>query len=40
VILETIREAQLEGRVQSKREVLDWVDRYMATGSWPDEESG
>lgn len=39
VILETIREAQLEGRVQSKREVLDWVDRYMATGSWPDEES-
>ncbi len=38
VILETIREAQLEGRVQSKREVLDWVDRYMATGSWPDEE--
>ncbi|MGA7496968.1 MAG: CCA tRNA nucleotidyltransferase [Isosphaeraceae bacterium] len=40
VILETIREAQLEGRVQNKREVLDWVDRYMATGSWPDEESG
>lgn len=40
VILETIREAQLEGRVLSKREVLDWVDRYMATGSWPDEESG
>ena len=40
VILETIREAQLEGRVQSKREALDWVDRYMATGSWPDEESG
>ncbi len=40
VILETIREAQLEGRVLSKREVLDWVDRYMATGSWPGEESG
>ncbi|MGO9810693.1 MAG: CCA tRNA nucleotidyltransferase, partial [Isosphaeraceae bacterium] len=40
VILEMIREAQLEGRVQSKREVLDWVNRYMATGSWPDEESG
>ena len=40
VILETIREAQLEGRVQSKCEVLDWVDRYIATGSWPDEESG
>ena len=40
VILETIREAQLEGKVQSKREALDWVDHYMATGSWPDEESG
>lgn len=40
VILETIREAQLDGKVQSKREALDWVDRYMATGSWPDEESG
>jgi len=40
VILETVREAQLEGKVQSKREALDWVDRYMATGSWPDEESG
>ncbi len=40
VILETIREAQLEGKLQSKREALDWVDRYMATGSWPDEESG
>jgi poly(A) polymerase len=39
-ILKTIREAQLEGRVQSKREALDWVDSYMATGSWPDEESG
>jgi poly(A) polymerase len=40
VILEKIREAQLEGRVQSKRDALDWVDRYVATGSWPDEESG
>ncbi len=40
VILETIREAQLEGKVQSKREALDWVDLYMATGSWPDGESG
>ena len=40
VILETVREAQLEGKVQSKREALDWVERYMATGSWPDEESG
>ncbi|MGO9810577.1 MAG: CCA tRNA nucleotidyltransferase [Isosphaeraceae bacterium] len=40
VILETIREAQLEGKVSSKREALDWVDRYMATGSWPAEQSG
>jgi len=40
VILEKIREAQLEGRVQSKRDALDWIDRYVATGSWPDEESG
>ena len=39
VILETIREAQLEGRVQSKREALEWVDRYKATGSWPVEDS-
>ena len=40
VILETIREAQLEGKVQSKREALEWVDRYSATGTWPDGESG
>ncbi|MGD0040557.1 MAG: CCA tRNA nucleotidyltransferase [Isosphaeraceae bacterium] len=40
VILETVREAQLEGKVQSKHEALDWVDRYMATGSWPEEQSG
>lgn len=40
VILEKIREAQLEGRVQSKRDALEWVDRFVATGSWPDEESG
>ena len=39
VILETIREAQLDGKIQSKREALDWVDHYMATGSWPDHES-
>ncbi len=38
VILETVREAQLEARVQSKREALDWVDRYMATGSWPEQD--
>ena len=40
LVLETIREAQLEGKVQSKHEALDWVDRYMATGSWPEEQSG
>ncbi len=40
MILETIREAQLEGRVQSKREALERVDRYLATGSWPEESSG
>ncbi len=40
MILETIREAQLEGRVQSKREALEWVDRYLASGSWPVQQSG
>ena len=39
VILESIREAQLEGRVQSKREALEWLDGYLATGSWPDLET-
>jgi poly(A) polymerase len=37
LILEKIREAQLEGRIQSKREALEWVDHYIATGSWPDQ---
>ena len=40
MILETIREAQLEGRVQSKRKALEWVDRYLASGSWPVQQSG
>jgi poly(A) polymerase len=39
VILRTIREVQLDGRLQNKREALDWVDHYIVTGSWPDEES-
>ena len=40
LILEKIREAQLESRVHSKREALDWVDRFVATGSWPDDPAG
>ncbi|MGC8643038.1 MAG: CCA tRNA nucleotidyltransferase [Isosphaeraceae bacterium] len=40
VILETIREAQLERRVQSKREALEWVDHFLDRGTWPDTEPG
>jgi poly(A) polymerase len=40
VILEKIREAQLERRVQSKREAIEWVDHYLATGAWPDQIGG
>jgi poly(A) polymerase len=36
VILEAIREAQLERTIQNKREALEWVDHYLATGSWPE----
>ena len=39
VILEKIREAQLEGQIASKREALEWVDRFLADGSWPDTEN-
>ena len=35
VILETIREAQLEGKIQSKREALEWVDYWLESESWP-----
>jgi poly(A) polymerase len=32
-LLEQIREAQLEGRIQSKREALEWVDRQLVARS-------
>jgi poly(A) polymerase len=38
VILETIREAQLDGCIASKREALEWVEHYLANGFWPDDE--
>ncbi|QEH33281.1 tRNA nucleotidyltransferase/poly(A) polymerase [Aquisphaera giovannonii] len=34
-ILDTVREAQLEGRVQNKREATEWVEHFRATGRWP-----
>jgi poly(A) polymerase len=37
VILEKIREAQLERRIHGKREAIEWVDHFLATGSWPDQ---
>jgi poly(A) polymerase len=37
-ILEHVREDQLERRIFSKRDALDRVDQYAATGTWPDEE--
>ena len=36
LILEKIREGQLEGAVQSKRDALDWVDHYLVSGDWPE----
>ncbi len=35
-LLDRIREAQLEGRIQSKREALEWVDRYLSSGDSTD----
>jgi poly(A) polymerase len=35
-LLESVREAQLEGRVQSKREALAWVDQQIAAGNLGD----
>lgn len=35
VLLERVREAQLDGQVRNKREALDWVDRHMADGAAP-----
>ncbi len=37
VILEKIREAQLERRIHSKRDAIEWVDHYQTTGTWPDQ---
>jgi poly(A) polymerase len=31
-LLERVREAQLEGQVHSKREALEWIDRYLSDG--------
>ena len=37
-ILDQVREAQLERRIHSKREALEWVDQHLATGVWPGDE--
>ena len=34
-ILDQVREAQLERRIHSKREALEWVDQHLATGISP-----
>jgi poly(A) polymerase len=39
VLLEQVREAQLEGQIQSKREALEWVDRQRAAGALPGDKS-
>jgi poly(A) polymerase len=39
-ILQHVREAQLERRIHSKREALEWVDRHLETGAWPSDEVG
>jgi len=36
-ILERVREAQLDRRIQSKREALEWIDHFLEHGVWPDE---
>jgi poly(A) polymerase len=40
LLLEKVREAQLDGRLQSKHDALKWVDGYLATGSWPEPRGG
>jgi hypothetical protein len=35
ILLDRLRELQLEGQIQSKREALDWVDRYLRTDAGP-----
>jgi poly(A) polymerase len=37
-ILEKLREGQLERRIFSKRDALDWVDHHQSTGSWPEDD--
>lgn len=39
-ILDQVREAQLERRIHSKREALEWVDRQLTAGDWPGTEGG
>ncbi|WP_165219252.1 CCA tRNA nucleotidyltransferase [Aquisphaera insulae] len=39
-ILESIREAQLEGRIQNKREASECVEHYRSTGRWPSWHAG
>jgi poly(A) polymerase len=36
ILLDRVRELQLEGRIRSKREALEWVDRYLGSGAGPD----
>jgi poly(A) polymerase len=36
VMLDAIREGQLEQRIQNKKEALEWVDHYLESGSWPE----
>ncbi len=35
VLLDQVREGQLEGRIRSKREALDWVDHHLGAESGP-----
>jgi poly(A) polymerase len=35
VLLDRVREAQLEGQIHSKREALEWVDRELGAGGGP-----
>jgi poly(A) polymerase len=34
-LLDAVREAQLDGQIQSKREALEWIDRQVASGTLP-----
>jgi poly(A) polymerase len=35
VLLDLVREAQLDGQIQSKREALEWIDRYLRGSEGP-----